>query len=956
MRYTNVALFAWNEAVDGSLIRTAREAFSQAIATEPMVWRAGVRIQRVFRVSIATLVAAALLSACGGSHGGGQSSLPPLPNARAHAAAAAAAAGTDIVALNTGGAASGSFAADADFVASGTWTYKSTSTIDTSGVAQPAPQAVYQSEREGSTINYSIPGLSAGTAYTVRLSFAELWWTAKGQRVFNVSINNVKVLSSFDTFAATGARNKAVTESFNATASSAGTISVTLAGITNYAAINAIEIVSGSGAPTPTPTATAAATATPTAGPGVTVAIDSGGGATGTFSADTDFTTGASWTSSTTNAISTTGVTNPAPQAVYQTQRVGATVLYTIPGLTPGTPYTVRLHFAEIYWTAAGQRVFNIGINGSSVLSNFDIVAVTAARYKAVVESFTVGASSTGSIAIALTAVTNNAAINGIEIIAASGSSTPTPTPTPTPTAAAGFNDYATFGYDNGRDVFNPNTTAITPASIGKLHVAWQASLGDYNTQTQPILATEISGHAGVLFVGGGSGGFYAYDALKGTRVWKASTGQMVYTACGSTSYFGIGGSAAYDPATKSLYVVGNKNASADAYAANQLFRLDAASGTILGQVNFAAAQVGNPEQNFSHTAVTLNNGVAYVGTGSTCDISSWRGSVVAIDVPSMTIANRFFTLWDPQNTRGAGAQPWSGGGVWGWGGISLDSAGNVLTGVGNGDNGISNGKIASPFVTIPAEYDGYAETLLELSPSISSVVADNHPIPTSTYSRTVNDLDVQGTPLVFRPNGTGCSTMVALQGKSGEFNLYNESSIASGPVAQYQLSPTNSDDAYLGDPAFSPATGLIYAPVASSASPTLFAPGLVAINPGCGNPSVTWHAAFGSDSSGSGTPRSVPAASAGGVVFAGSVNGSGGSLWAVDASTGSVLNGGNPLLQTSGNLRVPATIDGGWVFVLDNDGNMYGLTTDPSYPAIQTKYRAPDARSRKPSGWFKHG
>ena len=110
---------------------------------------ASVRIQRLFRVSIAALVAAALLSACGGSHSGGQSSLPPVPSARAHAAAAAVAAGTDIVALDTGGAASGSFSADADFVASGTWTYKSTSTIDTSGVAQPAPQAVYQTEREG---------------------------------------------------------------------------------------------------------------------------------------------------------------------------------------------------------------------------------------------------------------------------------------------------------------------------------------------------------------------------------------------------------------------------------------------------------------------------------------------------------------------------------------------------------------------------------------------------------------------------------------------------------------------------------------------------------------------------------------------------------------------------------------------------------------------------------------
>jgi hypothetical protein len=702
----------------------------------------------------------------------------------------------------------------------------------------------------------------------------------------------------------------------------------------------------------PIPNAKARADATAVAAGTDVVALNSGGSAAGVFAADKDYTSVGTWASGTTSAIDTSGVTNPAPQAVYQSIRVGSTIAYTIPGLTAGTPFTVRLHFAETFWKAAGQRVFTVSINGTKVLSNFDIVALTKARFKAVVESFTATASSSGTITIVLTAVTNNAAVSGIEIIA-SGSATPPPTPAPTPTAA-GFNDYPTYGYDNGRDAFNPNTTAITPASIAKLHVAWQASLGDYGTQTQPILAAGIPGHAGVLFVGGASGRVYGYDALKGTQLWKTSTGQLVYTACGTTSAFGIGGTAAYDAATKSLYIVGNKNASADSYGANELFRLDGASGTILGRVNFAAPAVGNPEQNFSHTAVTLSNGVAYVGTGSTCDISSWRGSVVEISVPSMTVANRFFTLWDPQNTRGAGAQPWSGGGVWGWGGVSLDAAGNVYTGVGNSDNGLSHGTIAPPFVKTPHEYAGYAETLLELSPSLSSVVANNHPIPTSTYSRTVNDLDIQGTPLVFRPNGTGCGTMIAIQGKSGELNVYNASSIASGPVAQYQLSPTNSDDAYLGDPAFSAATGLVYAPVASSTSPTLFPPGLIAIDPGCGHPSVSWHAAFGSDSSSIGKPRSVPAASAGGVVFAGSVNGSGGSVWAVDASTGGVLNGGNPVLQTSGHLRAPATIDGDWVFVLDDTGNMYGLTTDPNYAAIQTKYRAPDARSSEPSDWFK--
>jgi outer membrane protein assembly factor BamB len=895
----------------------------------------------------AALVAFAFLNACGGSHGAGQSTLPALPSAKVHAAAAAA--GTDVVALDSGGAAAGSFAADADFTASGTWTYKTTAAIDTSLITSsaPAPQAVYQSEREGAALAYTIPGLTAGATYTVRLSFAELWWTAAGQRSFNVSINNANVLTGFDVFATTGARYKAVAESFTATANAAGAIAIKLTAVKDNAALNAIEIVSGGATPAPTPVPTP----TPTAGPGATVAINSGGTAVANFAADKDVATNGTWTSSTTSAIDTTGVTNPVPQAVDQSQRVGAAIAYTIPGLTAGAAYTVRLDFAELWWTSNGQRLINVSINNTSVLSNLDIFAVAGARYKAVAETFNATASATGTIAITLTAAKDYAAVNAVQI--GSGSGAP-PTPTPTPPATA-FNDYPTFGYDNQRDVFNPNSTAITPANLSKLHVAWQASLNDYNTLTQPVLATAIPGYAGVLYVGGGSGNVYGYDALKGTQLWKTPTGQTVYSACGGTSYFGVGGTAAYDPASKSLYIVGNSNPATDAYAANQLFRLDGATGSILGRVNFAPAAAGSTsELNFTHTAVALSNGVAYVGTGSTCDISSWRGTVAAISVPSMTVTNRFFTLWDPQNTRGAGNQPWGGGGVWGWGGVALDYSGNLLTGVGNADNGLSHGTISAPFVTAPQEYSGYGETLLELSSNISSVVASNHPIPVNIYSGSVNDLDVQGTPLVVRPNGAGCGTMVALQGKSGEFSVYNESLLGAGLAAQYQLSPTNSDDAYLGDPAYSPATGLIYAPVASSTSPSLFAPGLIAINPGCGKPSVTWHAGFGSDSSSAALPRAVPAVSAGGVVFAGTVNGSGGDLWAVDASTGTVLNGGTALLHTSAHLRVPPTIDGNWVFVIDNSGDMYGLTIDPAFAAIQTKYRAPDPRSLEQSQRFK--
>ncbi len=136
--------------------------------------------------------------------------------------------------------------------------------------------------------------------------------------------------------------------------------------------------------------------------------------AAGSFVADTDFSGGE--TATTAKTINTSAVSNPAPQSVYQSERWGPST-YTVPGLTPNQQYTVRLHFAEFYWTGKGQRIFNVAINGTTVLSNFDIIGTAGAANTAVVEQFTVKANSSGQIIINFTNGTaDNAKIDGIEI------------------------------------------------------------------------------------------------------------------------------------------------------------------------------------------------------------------------------------------------------------------------------------------------------------------------------------------------------------------------------------------------------------------------------------------------------------------------------------------------------------------------------------------------------------
>src|SRR5262249_47422741 len=102
--------------------------------------------------------------------------------------------------------------------------------------------------------------------------------------------------------------------------------------------------------------------------------IDAGGGASGPYAADAGFSGGTAGRA--TAAIDPSRLTDPAPQAVYQTYRFGAggtAFTYTVGGLTPGAAYAVRLHFAEPDATGPGQRLFNVALNGQQVLTDFDV-------------------------------------------------------------------------------------------------------------------------------------------------------------------------------------------------------------------------------------------------------------------------------------------------------------------------------------------------------------------------------------------------------------------------------------------------------------------------------------------------------------------------------------------------------------------------------------------------------
>lgn len=98
---------------------------------------------------------------------------------------------------------------------------------------------------------------------------------------------------------------------------------------------------------------------------------------------------------------------------IYNTERFG-NFEYRIP-LAAGD-YEVKLHFAEMHHDAAGDRVFNVAIEGITVLQNFDIFVAAGGARKPIVKSFPVSVKDT-NLNIKFTTVQDQAKISAIEVL-----------------------------------------------------------------------------------------------------------------------------------------------------------------------------------------------------------------------------------------------------------------------------------------------------------------------------------------------------------------------------------------------------------------------------------------------------------------------------------------------------------------------------------------------------------
>ena len=257
---------------------------------------------------------------------------------------------------------------------------------------------LFLSGREGQFV-YDIP-LSPGT-YELHLYFAETGVASESLRGVSMAINSVP-FPTVDIASDAGGIATATVKIFkNISPAKDGILHLTFLG-TGPSFLNALEIVPGI--------------------PGKMLPIR----LTARESAYRDH-QGQFWTPDESSAggrrsTSTAQIEGTADPGLYQTDRVGH-FTYSIP-VVEGSRYTVRLHFAEPWFSQAdpgggiGSRVFDVYCNGATLLKNFDILKEAGGGKRAAIRVFHgVEASPQGKLDLTFVPVVNYALVNAIEVI-----------------------------------------------------------------------------------------------------------------------------------------------------------------------------------------------------------------------------------------------------------------------------------------------------------------------------------------------------------------------------------------------------------------------------------------------------------------------------------------------------------------------------------------------------------
>jgi outer membrane protein assembly factor BamB len=479
--------------------------------------------------------------------------------------------------------------------------------------------------------------------------------------------------------------------------------------------------------------------------------------------------------------------------------------------------------------------------------------------------------------------------------------------------------DWLTYGHDPQRSGDASGESVITTTSVKNLVLKWSSSL-DGKVTAQPLFvsATLVGGQTrDVVVAATASNSIYALDAATGTQLWRRNFGPSSGSGV-IPGGFGISASPVIDRNRGLIYTVSDDG---------QLRTLNIANGTeaspalpvLLDSLN--PPVLSNTSTNMVWGGLNLVGNNLYITTASDGnDTNPWWGRIMRIDASGAApvVAGWFKVV--PSI-----AMPNGGGGIWGYGGISIDSLDRVIA---------ATSADSKPWTSsVPEGYTPYAGRMVALAADLGYSPAANplgsplgsyeppHPSP-CPGAPGVCDMDFGATPIIFQPSG--CPTeLTAAVNKDGHIYLLPVDGLATSATTLLQSLALNiaydgpGAGGITGVPAYWPSGNMLFV---TDGGPGIngISAGVVGLTVNCNNPPNYLQVAWSVPLAAANNQPPSSATVANGVVFVGS--GLNGSVHAYDAMTGTELwNSGSAI--SSGATFVAPVVASGSLYVGSWDG-----------------------------------
>ncbi len=294
--------------------------------------------------------------------------------------------------------------------------------------------------------------------------------------------------------------------------------------------------------------------------------------------------------------------------------------------------------------------------------------------------------------------------------------------------------------------------TAFTPSNSSSPTEVWHWQPPVISGKPAAYLEASPTVVAGTVYIGSGSGGFYALSEGTGALVWGRQLDTGPNTACLGR---GIVSTAAVVPdpvtGTSTVYVSG----------ARFLYALNASTGAQVWKTEIGPA---NGTNYYNWSSPTVVGGHIYVGLSSRCDRPLIRGGVVELDQHTGQVLHTWYTV-----PRGS-----IGGSIWS----------SIATSTSGSDLWVSTGNECDPTInTCPkGNQIGNSLSIVHLSSSLKLLQAWQAPGTAGGG----HDFDFGSSPTLF--GGSGTPPDVGACNKNGKYYGLTDNPVGTSPLWTDQI------------------------------------------------------------------------------------------------------------------------------------------------------------------------